>query len=262
MFRRRPPAEHPEGERSADPYRSRYDIARQGYEMRVAQLARALDQATLKNYLSAAGNIVLAAGIVTIALRGGVRPVFIPYDQFGRVIRYEDMGRFMEPSRPFVEAQLFDWLVQVRGIYYGDPVAQMDRARAARAILSEEAERWLGEYYAAASRNPALLLNELSRTVEVISISRDPERKNRYSLQWREIDDRRRGPDAESVWQGTLVLGPVGRAVSEEALWNNPTRIQIQSIEWHQLRGWPPPTSPSSPPPPVTDPQVPTAAGR
>lgn len=82
----------------AGPYRSRYDIAREGYEVRVNQLARALDQSTLKNYLSALGNIVLGIGIVTLALRGGVRPIFIPYDQFGRVVQYDDMSR-MKDSR-------------------------------------------------------------------------------------------------------------------------------------------------------------------
>lgn len=252
----------PEEKEAPGPYRNRYDIAREGYEIRVAQLARALDQATLKNYLSAACNIVLAVGIMTIALRGGVRPVFIPYDQFGRVIRYEDMGRLMEPARINVEAQLFDWLVQARGVYYGDPVAQMDRGRAAKELLSDEAERWLSEYYAAPNRNPAVLLSELSRTIKVISISRDPERKNRYYLQWQEIEDHRRGPDVESVWQGTLVLGSVGRAASEEALWKNPTRIEIQSIEWHQLRGWPTAAPVPAAPGAQEAPVAPAAAGR
>lgn len=251
----------PDAAEGPGPYRNRYEIAREGYEMRVAQLARALDQATLKNYLAAATNIVLAVGIVTIALRGGVRPVFIPYDQFGRVIRFDDISRYMEPPEAQVKAQLFEWLVHARGIYYGDPVAQMDRAKAARALLSEEAERWLSEHYSAPSRNPAVLLSEMSRTIKVHSIARDPERRNRYTLQWQEIEDHRQGPDVESIWQGTVVLGTLPRAATEEALWQNPTRIVIRSIEWHQMQGLPT-GPPASLPPAAADPRPVPMAGR
>lgn len=236
LFRNRtkPPAPVRGGEGEQGPYRNRYDIAREGYEMRVAQLARALDQSSLKTYLSVLGNIVLAIGIVMIALRGGVRPIFIPYDQFGRVIQYEDLSRFNNPSRSTVESELGEWLVNVRGIYFGDPVAQMDRARAAKWFLTPAAEEWLKQYYDGPNRNPRLLLSEISRTVELVSISRDPERPLWY-LQWREIDTQARGGSAESIWQATLKIEFVpGR--TEEAVWANPTGIRISSIEWNRLR--------------------------
>lgn len=233
LFRKRPTGPAPESG-GPEPFRNRYDIAREGYEMRVAQLARALDQSSLKNYLAAVGNIVLGVGIVTIAMRGGVRPIFIPYDHFGRIIRYEDLGRFTAPPRGTIESELGKWLVNVRGIYYGDPVAQLDRARAARAFLTPESERWLEEYFSDPSRKPALLLRDLSRTVELVSISKDPERPLWY-LQWRELVVFARGGHAESVWQGTLKVEFVpGR--TEDAVWANPTGIRIVSIEWNQLR--------------------------
>lgn len=52
----------------------------------------------------------------------------------------------------------------------------MDRARAVKAFLSPEAEQWLTQYYAAPGRHPPTLLRELGRTVELVSISKDPER--------------------------------------------------------------------------------------
>jgi type IV secretory pathway TrbF-like protein len=235
---------------ASDPYRRRYDIAREGYEMRTAQLARALDQATLKVYLCAAGNIVLGIGIVTIALRGGVRPVFIPHDELGRVIRYDDLSRFRDPPRALVESQLGEWLVNARGIYYGDPVAQLDRGRAATRLLAPAAAQWLDAYFAPPARNPGRLLRELSRTVHVVSISRDPERSLWY-LQWREVEVSRRGPQVESAWQGTLEVEFVPAATEEEA-WKNPAGIVIRSIDWHRLREHGPAASggaPSAPPP-------------
>jgi type IV secretory pathway TrbF-like protein len=216
------------------PYRTRYDVARQGYELRVSQLARALDQAAIKTYLAGAGNLLLGAGIVTLALRGGVRPIFVPYDRLGRVIRTEELSRFREPPRAMVEAELARWLVNVRGIYHGDPVAQLDRGRAATALLAPAAEQWLAEYYSVPSRNPAHLLRDLSRTVEVVGISRDPDRPL-WHLQWREIDVPARGAYVESAWEATLkVEFAPGR--TEEAVWANPTGIRIVSIEWHRLR--------------------------
>ena len=251
------------GEGEQGPYRSRYDIAREGYEMRVSQLARALDQSSLKNYLSALGNIVLGIGIVMIALRGGVRPIFIPYDQFGRVIQYEDLSRFKDPPRATVESELGEWLVNVRGIYFSDPVAQMDRARAAKWFLTPEAEEWLKQYYDAPNRNPRQLLSELSRTVELVSISKDPDRPLWY-LQWRELDTPARGGAVESIWQATLKIDFVpGR--TEEAVWANPAGIRISAIEWNRLRERSTTPASAAPPPPqappIPSPVDSTAAG-
>lgn len=221
--------------------------------MRVAQLARALDQSSLKNYLAALGNIVLGVGIVMIALRGGVRPIFIPYDEFGRVIAYDDLSRFKDPPRATVEAELARWLVSVRGIYFGDPVAQMDRGRVAKRYVTPEAEEWLNQYFGDPTRNPSLLLRDLSRTVELVSISKDPDRPLWY-LQWREIEVPARGGAVESIWQGTLKVDFVP-ARTEEGVWANPTGIRISSIEWNRLRqtnnvpAAPPPASPAAPPP-------------
>ena len=218
---------------SEGPYRTRYDIAREGYEMRVAQLARALDQSTLRNYLALAVIIVLGAGLVTVAMRGGVRPIFIPYDQFGRVVEFDDLARLKDPPRRLIEAELTRWLVNVRGIYYRDRVAQLDRARAAKALLSPEAEQWLQQYFSETSRNPVELAEELSRTVELESISKDPDR-NVWYLQWRELDVPPRGAHTESSWQGTLKIDfAPGR--SEEAVWANPVGIRILAIEWNRL---------------------------
>lgn len=229
--------------------------------MRLAQLARALDQSSLKNYLSGTGNIVLTAGLVMIALRGGVRPIFIPYDQFGRVIHYDDLSRFKDPPRAIVESELGRWLVNVRGIYYGDPVAQLDRARAAKRLLSPEADQWLDQYFSAPSRNPALLLRDLSRTVELVSISRDVDRPVWY-LQWRELDVSPRGGYAESVWQGTLKVDFVPSG-TEEAVWVNPAGIRITSIEWNRVRERasaapvaPPPVAPPPAAAPANSPPV------
>lgn len=227
------PAARPR-EREADPYRSRYDIAREGYEMRVNQLARALDQSALKVYLLALGNIVLGIGIVTLALRGGVRPIFIPFDQFGRVVQYDDMSRMKDPPRALVESELSEWLVNVRGIYLGDPIAQLDRARAAKQFLTPQAEQWLGQYFADPSRNPAVLLRDLARTVEVQSISKDADR-NVWYMQWREIELPARGAYVESAWQGTFKVEIVpGR--TEDAVWANPAGIRISSIDWSRIR--------------------------
>jgi type IV secretory pathway TrbF-like protein len=250
IFRKRSPAASARdaAETEPGPYRSRYDIAREGYDMRIAQLARALDQSSLKNYLSGTGNIVLAVGLVMIALRGGVRPIFIPYDQFGRVIHYDDLSRFKDPPRAMVESELGRWLVNVRGIYYGDPVAQLDRARAAKRLLAPEAEQWLDQYFSVPSRNPALLQRDLSRTVELVSISKDVDRPVWY-LQWRELDVPVRGGYTESVWQGTLKVDfAPGR--TEEAVWANPAGIRITSIEWNRIRErTSAPPTPAAPPP-------------
>jgi type IV secretory pathway TrbF-like protein len=260
IFRKRSPAAPaPREEADSGPYRTRYDIAREGYEIRLAQLARALDQSTLKNYLAAAGNIVLAIGIVTIALRGGVRPIFIPYDQFGRVIHYDDLSRFKHPPRAMVESELGRWLVNVRGIYYGDPVAQLDRARAAKRLLTPEAERWLDQYFSVPSRNPALLLRDLSRTVELVSISKDVDRPVWY-LQWRELDVSVRGGYTESVWQGTLKVDFVPGA-TEEAVWANPAGIRITSIEWNRVRERTS-AAPAAAPPPAAAPAEPRPVPR
>jgi type IV secretory pathway TrbF-like protein len=224
------------GDRDAagGPYRTRYDIAREGYEVRIGQLSRALDQAALKVYLAVAANLVLGIGIVMIALRGGVRPIFIPYDSFGRVIQYDQLSRFNEAPRGMVEAELARWLVSVRGIYYGDPIAQLDRGRAAKAFLTPEAEQWLEQYYAVPSQNPALLLRDLQRTAKIVSISKDPDR-NLWYLQWKELDVPARGPYVESAWQGTLKVDfAPGR--TEDEVWANPTGIRIASIEWNRLR--------------------------
>ena len=232
----RPRASRPSDARvsTADPYRSRYDIAREGYEVRLGQLSRALDQATLKVYLAVGANVVLGIGITMIALRGGVRPIFIPYDSFGRVIQYDELSRFSHAPRGMVEAELAKWLVNVRGIYYGDPIAQLDRGRAAKAFLTPEAEQWLEQYYAVPTQNPALLLRDLQRTVKVVSISKDPDR-NLWYLQWRELDVPTRGQYVESAWQGTLKLDfAPGR--TEDEVWANPTGIRIVSIEWNKLR--------------------------
>ena len=215
------------------PYARRYDIAREGYEMRVAQLARALDQATLKNYLAAGVNLVLAIGIITIALRGGVRPIFIPYDQFGRVIRAEDLSRFREPPRRFIDAGLAEWIVNVRGIYYDDPIAQLDRARAAKALLAPEAERWLDQYFSDPSRNPVDLLKSNARTVNGVTMSKDPDR-NVWYLQWRELAIPAQGPHTESAWQATVKV-ELSPARSETEVYANPAGIRIRSIEWHRV---------------------------
>jgi type IV secretory pathway TrbF-like protein len=214
------------------PYARRYDIAREGYEMRVAQLARALDQATLKNYLSAGVNVVLAIGIITIALRGGVRPIFIPYDQFGRVIHTEDLSRYREPPRRFVDAALAEWIVDVRRIYYADPVAQLDLGRAAKALLAPEAEQWLDQYFASPGRNPVELLKTTSRTVDGVTMSKDPDR-NVWNLQWREIEIRS-GSTVESAWQGTLKL-EFFIPRTEPGVYANAAGIRIMSIEWNRV---------------------------
>lgn len=231
--RRRDAATEPESQ-SSGPYATRYDIARQGYEVRVGQLARALDQAALKNYLAAAANVVLGLGMVTIALRGEVRPIFVPYDAMGRVIEYSEMDRLQIPPRRVVESELAEWLVAARGIYYGDPVAQMDRARTVQAFLTPDAEQWLTQYYADPSRHPSRLLRELSRTVELESISKDPDR-NLWYLQWQEIEVPARGLAAESAWNGTLVVDLVP-PISEDGAWANPAGIRISRIEWNRVR--------------------------
>jgi type IV secretory pathway TrbF-like protein len=214
------------------PYARRYDIAREGYEMRVAQLARALDQATLKNYLSAGVNAVLAIGIITIALRGGVRPIFIPYDQFGRVIRTEELSRYRDPPRRFIDAELAEWIINVRRIYYGDPVAQLDMGRAAKALLAPEAEQWLDQYFAAPGRNPIELLKTTSRTVDGVTMSKDPDR-NVWYLQWREVEIRA-GSTVESAWQATLKL-EFSLPRTEPGIYANAAGIRITSIEWNQV---------------------------
>lgn len=124
--------------------------------------------------------------------------------------------------------------MNVRGIYLGDPIAQLDRARAAKQFLTPQAEQWLGQYFADPSRNPAILLRELARTVEVQSISKDPDR-NVWYMQWREIEVPARGAYVESAWQGTFKLDIVpGR--TEDAVWANPAGIRISSIEWNRIR--------------------------
>ena len=201
--------------------------------MRVAQLARALDQATLKTYLSMGVNAVLAIGIITIALRGGVRPIFIPYDQFGRVIHTEDLSRFREPPRRFIDGELAEWIVNVRGIYFGDPVAQFDRARAAKALLAPEAERWLDDYFSDPSRNPRDLLKSISRTIDGVTMSKDPDR-NVWYLQWRELERRGESDHTESAWQATIKL-EFSSPRTEEGVYANPAGIRITSIEWNRV---------------------------
>lgn len=257
IFRKRssPPSAAEASESGGGPYRTRYDIAREGYEIRVNQLARALDQSSLRNYLSVLANAVLGIGIVVIAMRGGVRPIFIPYDQFGRVIQYEDLSRFKNPARGFVESELARWLVNVRGIYFGNPVAQMDRVRAARWFLTAESEAWLKQYYKPDDRNPGLLLRDLSRTVEIVSISKDPERPLWY-LQWRELDQHARGGAVESIWQATLKVD-FRPGQSEAAVWANPAGVRISSIEWNRLRDRPATPTPSHAIPPPAPPPGP-----
>lgn len=234
-WRRSTPAPAPpDAERGPGPYHTRYDVARQGYERQVERLARALDQATLKVYLSAAANVVLALGIVTIALRGGVHPVFVPYDRLGGIIRTEELSRFRDPPRAMVEAELARWLVNVRGVYYGDPVAQLDRGRAAQALLAPEAEQWLSAYFAVPGRSPAHLQRDLARTVEVTSITKDLERPL-WHLQWRELEVPVRGSAVEAAWAATLRV-EFAPLATEETVWTNPTGIRIRSIEWHRLR--------------------------
>lgn len=234
------------------PYARRYDIAREGYEMRVAQLARALDQATLKNYLSAGVNAVLAVGIITIALRGGVRPIFIPYDQFGRVIRTEDLSRFRDPPRRFIDAELAEWVVNVRRVYYGDPVAQLDLGRAAKALLAPEAEQWLDRYFSEPGRNPVELLKSISRTVDGVTMTKDPDR-NVWYVQWREIEIPPQGATVQSAWQATLKLR-FSPPRSETGVYANAAGIRITSIEWNRV------SSQVSEPPPAPAPTRPATA--
>jgi type IV secretory pathway TrbF-like protein len=234
IFRKRTSSPSSAPATTADPYRDRYDIAREGYEMRIGQLARALDQAALKNYISGGAVLILAISLVSLALRGGVRPVFIPYDELGRVIRYDDIARLQERPRVIVEGELGRWLINARGIYYREPAAQFDRARAARRFLSPEAEQWLTQYFSAPDRNPRILMQEISRTVELASISKDLDRPL-WHLQWREIETRPGGPPAEAAWQGTVRVEFRAPATEDEA-WINPAGLRITAIEWHRVR--------------------------
>jgi type IV secretory pathway TrbF-like protein len=227
--------------------------------MRFAQLARALDQSTLKNFLSGGLNVVLAIGLVTIALRGGVQPIFIPYDQFGRVIATEDLARYKDPPRAFIDAALEEWLVNVRRIYHGNRAAQLDQARKADALLSGEAQQWLRDYYSDPTRNPSVLQQDLGRTVELVSTSKDPN-QNVWRFQWREIEISARGAKTESDWMGSVEVtfpDPAEKRrawTSEGAVKANPTGLRIVRIEWNRLR------QVVSPAPSAVPPATPTPA--
>lgn len=199
----------------------------------MAQLARALDQAAIKTYLATGATVVLGIGLVTIALRGGVRPIFVPYDQFGRVIRSEDLSRFRTPPRRFVDAALAEWLVNVRRVYFADPVANLDNARAAKALLAPEAEQWLDQYFADPARDPRELAKVLSRTVDGVTMSKDPDRDVWY-LQWREIEVPLHGGRTETAWQGTVKL-QFSPPRTETGVYANAAGIRITSIEWNRL---------------------------
>jgi type IV secretory pathway TrbF-like protein len=209
--------------------------------MRFAQLARALDQSTFKNFLAGGLNVVLAIGLVTIALRGGVQPIFIPYDQFGRIIATEDLARYKEPPRAFIDSALEEWLLNVRRIYHGNRAAQLDLAREADALLSEDAQQWLRDYYSDPARNPSVLQQDLGRTVELVSTSKDPN-QNIWRFQWHEIEVSARGAKTESDWIGSVevefpAFADKRRAwTTEGAVKANPTGLRILRIEWNRLR--------------------------
>lgn len=167
---------------------------------------------------------------VVLALRPAVMPFFVAVDAYGqaRATSVAELAR--EPDRRMIAAELGRFIHGLR-VVYPDPVAQRAMGVEAMSHATEEARRFLGEYFSDEKRNPLELARQQVRQVEVNSVL-PLAGSDSWQVEWTETDVPLRGGTATvTPWRATVAIAVVP-GDDERSILANPLGLYVTAIEW------------------------------
>lgn len=173
---------------------------------------------------------VLVVAYVQLASGSRVVPYVVEVDELGRVAAIgpaESPGR---ADRRVVARELSALIRNLRSIT-PDAGLQLRMIEDAYAFIDASAARFLNEYFADPANNPRVLGQNVTRTVEVMSVLPIPD-SDSWKVQWTESEHRRSGGVASArTWEAYLTVKQVSPK-TVDAIETNPLGIYVTGINW------------------------------
>lgn len=173
---------------------------------------------------------VLVIAYVQLASGSRVVPYVVEVDHLGQV---GAIGPAAEPETadPRVVARELSALIRNLRSITPDAGLQLRMIEDAYAFLDASAAQFLNEYFADPENNPRVLGQNVTRTVEVMSVLPIPD-SDSWKVQWTESEHRRSGGVARSrTWEAYLTVKQVPPK-TVEAIRANPLGIYVTGINW------------------------------
>ena len=196
------------------------------------RLAKALRNWQLVAFFLAAADVVLAAGMVRLALTTRYVPYLVEADAHGNTVYAGPIEALDAPEERLIVQQLAVFLWNLF-ILVDDPPAQAELLARAYTVADAPLRHKLNEILARPENDPRLLAPRLARTVEDITILRLPETDSTYEVQWRELSRDRRslGTTEVRTFRG-LIRTARATKLSPEALAANPLGLLVTDFTW------------------------------
>ena len=197
--------------------------------LRLAQVARAWQLAT---FFLLAGNVVLGAGLVGLALSSRTVPYLVEVDAHGNT-RYAGPLEVADlPEERLLVQQLRSFLWNLR-VVVPDAAAQGKLLAGACARAEAPAPHAREGHSAEPENAPRRIAERATRSVESVSVLRLPEAPDTYQLTWTEVSLDRRGFGIreERPFRGLATLRPVKNLTPDE-LADNPLAVLVSAFTW------------------------------
>jgi hypothetical protein len=138
-------------------------------------------------FMSTGLSLVLGIGLVGVASQSRVQPFIVEVDKLGQARGYELAEVMREPAERLMVSQLTHFVGNLRTVTV-DPVLQRDMISKGYAFVSEDASRFLNEYYSDPTKNPLTLVvrlfGKLRLQVFFVCLSRILGKLNGMSSRW------------------------------------------------------------------------------
>lgn len=173
---------------------------------------------------------VLVVAYVQLASGSRVVPYVVEVDALSQAVA---VGPAESPGTadPRVVARELSTLVRNLRSITPDGGLQLRMIQDAYAFLAEPAARFLNEYFADPANNPRVLGQNVTRTVEVMSVLPIPD-SDSWKVQWTESERRRSGTLTRShVWEAYLTVRQVPPK-TVAAIEANPLGIYVTAVNW------------------------------
>jgi type IV secretion system protein VirB5 len=200
--------------------------------LHLAKLARNWQ---LVAFLLAIGNVVLASGVVRVALSSRFVPYLVEVDRDGNATYAGPIETVDAPEERLILQQLrvFVWNLRV---VVNDPAAQQELIARAYALADGPLRARLDEHFSQAAHDPRRIAPQASRTVERITLLKLPASADTYQVEWTEAT---RDRDAyarsrERSFHGLLTVARSER-LPREALLYNPLGLLVTEFTWTEV---------------------------
>ena len=170
-------------------------------------------------------------GLVTLATTKQFQLHVVEVDKLGQTRSLTEVNTLSDPSPVALRSTITRFFRNIRAVY-SDPVAQTHATHTAFAFATEDTQDWLNNFFSDPEKDPRVLSEDFSRTVEVNAITKLPD-SDTYRVQWTEtkhFDQRQE----KSVWEAFPTITQAPPADEAEAK-VNPYGTRIALDSWSRI---------------------------